>query len=83
MSNVDVPLGRCAEMGLPARVRELLDTENIPSATVAVISKQPAGLGIIHLTLQILANALPGARTLFIQNTNLDEAAATGALEIN
>jgi hypothetical protein len=50
---------------------------------VTIISKQPAGLGIIHLTLQIQANALPGARTLFIQNTNLDEAAATGALEIN
>ncbi len=49
---------------------------------VAVISKQPAGLGIIHLTLQIPANALPGARTLFIQNTNLDKTAATGALEI-
>lgn len=49
---------------------------------VAVISKQPAGLGIIHLTLQVPANALPGARTLFIQNTNLDKTAATGALEV-
>jgi hypothetical protein len=49
---------------------------------VAVISKQPAGLGIIHLTLQIPASALPGARTLFIQNTNLDKTAATGALEV-
>ncbi len=52
------------------------------SGDVAVISKQPAGLGIIHLTLQIPATALPGARTLFIQNTNLDKTAATGALEI-
>jgi hypothetical protein len=50
---------------------------------VAVISKQPAGLGIIHLTLQIPATALPGARTLFIQNTNLDKTAASGALEVN
>ncbi|MGB8474336.1 MAG: hypothetical protein WCE61_09650 [Candidatus Acidiferrum sp.] len=49
---------------------------------VAVIAKQPAGLGIIHLTLQIPASALPGARTLFIQNTNLDKAAASGALVI-
>jgi len=49
---------------------------------VTVITKQPAGLGIIHLTLQIPASALPGARTLFIQNTNLDETAASGALEI-
>jgi len=49
---------------------------------VAVISKQPAGLGIIHLTIQIPSAALPGARTLFIQNANLDKTAASGALEI-
>jgi len=49
---------------------------------VAVISKQPAGLGIIHLTLQIPSSALPGARTLFVQNTNLDKTAASGVLEI-
>lgn len=49
---------------------------------VMVISKQPAGLGIIHLTLQIPAAAAPGARTLFIQTTNLDKTAATGALEV-
>lgn len=49
---------------------------------VAVIAKQPAGLGIIHLTLQIPSTATPGPRTLFIQNTNLDKTAATGALEI-
>jgi len=47
-----------------------------------VIAKQPAGLGIIHLTLQIAASATPGARTLFIQNTNLDKTAASGALEV-
>ncbi len=50
---------------------------------VAVIAKQPAGLGIIHLTLQIPANAAPGARTLSIQNTNLDKTAASGVLEVN
>jgi hypothetical protein len=49
---------------------------------VAVIAKQPAGLGVIHLTLQISAAAIPGARTVFIQNTNLDRTAATGALEV-
>jgi len=49
---------------------------------VTVIAKQPAGLGIIHLTLQIPASALAGARTLSIQNTNLDKAAASGALVI-
>ncbi len=50
---------------------------------VAVITKQPAGLGIIHLTLQVPATAAPGARTLFIQNTNLDKTAASGVLEVN
>ena len=49
---------------------------------VLVIAKQPAGLGIIHLTLQLASTTLPGARTLFIQNTNLDETAASGALEV-
>jgi hypothetical protein len=49
---------------------------------VTVIAKQPAGLGIIHITLQIPSSALPGARTLFIQNTNLDKTAASGSLVI-
>ena len=49
---------------------------------VAVISKQPAGLGIIHLTLQVPASSTLGARTLFIQNTNLDKTAASGVLEV-
>ena len=49
---------------------------------VAVIAKQPLGLGIIRLTLQLPATAAPSARTLFIQNTNLDETAASGALVI-
>jgi hypothetical protein len=49
---------------------------------LTVIAKQPVGLGIIHLTLQISATTLPGARTLFIQNTNLDKTAASGALEV-
>jgi hypothetical protein len=53
------------------------------SGDVAVISKQPAGLGIIHLTLQVPANAATGARTVFIQNTNLDKTAASGVLEVN
>jgi hypothetical protein len=49
---------------------------------ITVITKQPAGLGIIHVTLQIPASASPGARTLFIQNTNLDKTAASGALVV-
>ena len=49
---------------------------------VAVLAKQPAGLGIIHLTLQVPSTASAGARTLFIQNANLDKTAASGSLEI-
>jgi hypothetical protein len=49
---------------------------------VTVIAKQPAGLGIIHITLQMPSSALPGARTLFIQNTNLDKTASSGVLVI-
>jgi hypothetical protein len=51
-------------------------------ADVSVVAKQPVGLGIIHLTLQIQASANPGARTLFIQNLNLDKTAASGVLEV-
>jgi hypothetical protein len=49
---------------------------------VAVISQQPAGLGMIHLTLQVPATAAPGARTLFIEDTNLDEASTAGVLQV-
>jgi len=52
------------------------------SGDVSVIAKQPAGLGIIHLTLQVLFTAAPGNRTLFIQNTNLDKTAASGVFEV-
>jgi hypothetical protein len=50
---------------------------------ITVTAKQPIGLGIVRITLQIPASALPGRRTLFIQNTNLDKTAASGALEVN
>ena len=49
---------------------------------VSVSAKQPAGLGIIHLTLQVQSNTQPGARTLFLQNLNLDKTAASGVLEV-
>lgn len=50
---------------------------------IAVISKQPLGLGILRLTLQISAGAAAGTRTVFVQNTNLDKAAASGSLVVN
>lgn len=49
---------------------------------ITVLSEQPAGLGILHVTLLLPASAFPGPRTLFIQTTNLDETAAIGAVEI-
>lgn len=51
-------------------------------ADIAITNREPLGLGIIHLTLQVPATAAAGPRTLFIQNLNLDEAAATGAIEV-
>ena len=50
---------------------------------ITVLSKQPLGLGILRLTLQISSSAAPGARTVFVQNTNLDKAAASGSLLVN
>lgn len=49
---------------------------------LVVLGRQPVGLGIIHLTLQVSSSAAPGPRTLFIENSNKDKAAATGALEV-
>ncbi len=56
-----------------------------PAELTALLEQvlRTAGLGIIHLTLQIPATAAPGARSLFIQNTNLDKTAASGVLEVN
>jgi hypothetical protein len=50
---------------------------------VMVVSTQALELGILRVTLQISASAIPGARTVFLQNTNLDKTAASGALEVN
>jgi len=50
---------------------------------ITVTAKQPIGLGIVRITLQIPASAFLGRRTLFVQNTNLDKTAASGAIEVN
>lgn len=49
---------------------------------VTIIGRQPLGLGIVDLTLSILSSALPGPRSLFVQNSNNDTAVATGALVV-
>ncbi len=53
-----------------------------PTPDITVIDREPLGLGIIHLTLQVPATAAPGPRTLFIENPDEDMAAGTGAIEV-
>ena len=52
------------------------------SPDIAVINREPLGLGMMHLTLQVQAAAAPGIRTLFIRNPKGDTAAGTGAIEV-
>jgi hypothetical protein len=51
-------------------------------ADIAITNREPLGLGIIHLTLQVPATAAAGPRTLFIENPSKDEAVASGAIEV-
>jgi hypothetical protein len=53
-----------------------------PVADITITNREPLGLGIIHLTLQIPATAAAGMRTLFVENPNKDKAAGTGAIEV-
>jgi len=53
-----------------------------PSPDITVINREPLGLGILHLTLQVPATAAPGPRTLFVENPESDKAAGTGAVEV-
>ena len=52
------------------------------SPDIIFTNREPLGLGIVHLTLQVPATAAAGSRTLFIETANKDKAAATGALEV-
>jgi len=53
-----------------------------PTPDITVSNREPLGLGILHLTLQVPATAAPGPRTLLVQNPEEDEAAGTGAIEV-
>jgi hypothetical protein len=53
-----------------------------PTPDITVSNREPLGLGILHLTLQVPSTAAPGPRTLFIQNSEMDMAAGTGAIEV-
>jgi hypothetical protein len=52
------------------------------SGDIVVVGKEPLGLGIVHLTLAVPSTAQSGARTMFIENTNRDVTAASGAVEV-
>jgi len=49
---------------------------------ITITGREPLGLGIVHLTLQVPSTAAAGPRTLFVENPNKDKAAATGAIEV-
>jgi hypothetical protein len=49
---------------------------------ITVSNKEPLGLGILHLTLQVPSTAAAGLRTLFVQNPASDMAAGTGVIEV-
>ncbi len=51
-------------------------------ADITILGGESLGLGILHLKFQIPATALPGPRTLFVENPNKDKAAGTGSLEV-
>ena len=53
-----------------------------PTPDITVLNREALGLGILHLTLQVPATAVPGPRTLFVQNPESDLAAGTGAIEV-
>ena len=49
---------------------------------ITITGREPLGLGIVHLTLQVPSTAAPGPRSLFVENPNKDKAAGTGAIEV-
>ncbi len=53
-----------------------------PTPDITVSNREPLGLGILHLTLQVPATAAPGPRTLFVENPEKDKAAGSGAIEV-
>jgi len=52
------------------------------AADIVITNREPLGLGIVHLALQVPATAAAGLRTLFVENPNKDKAAGTGAIEV-
>jgi hypothetical protein len=53
-----------------------------PVPDITITNREPLGLGILHLTLQLPSTAATGPRTLFVENPSKDKAAGTGAIEV-
>jgi hypothetical protein len=53
-----------------------------PTPDITISNREPLGLGILHLTLQVPAGAAAGPRTLFVENPEGDKAAGTGVIEV-
>ncbi|HEV2522357.1 MAG TPA: hypothetical protein VGT24_08250 [Candidatus Acidoferrales bacterium] len=66
--------------GLDPSFTYALSGPTTPDITIS--NREPLGLGIIHLTLQVPATAVTGPRTFFVQNPELDMAAGTGTIEV-
>lgn len=49
---------------------------------LTIVGAQPLGLGIVDLKISILSTAVPGPRSLLVENSNKDKAVASGSLEV-
>jgi hypothetical protein len=66
--------------GLDPSYSYTLSGPAVPDITIS--NREPLGLGIVHLTLQVPATAAAGPRTLFIEDPTGDEATGSGAIEV-
>jgi hypothetical protein len=66
--------------GLDTSFTYTINGPPVPDNTIS--NREPLGLGILHLTLQVPATAGPGPRTLFVENPNSDKVSGTGAIEV-
>jgi hypothetical protein len=82
------PVSGAAAVSLCALSISGLDTSDVFTLTgpspgdIGFWGDEPLGLGIIYLQLEVPSAAQTGARSLFVQNANLDMTAATGALDV-
>lgn len=66
--------------GLDASMTYTITGPSTPD--ISIVGMQPLGLGIIDLTISVPSGAVAGTRSLLVQNTNKDKAAATGTMVV-